>query len=42
VPDYAIGDVGTTLYTIVNDQWLPSEAWQQEIAPDWHGKAQLE
>ena len=42
VPDYAIGDVGTTLYSIANNQWQPSEAWQQEIAPDWHGKSHAE
>lgn len=42
VPDYAIGDVGTTIYKIADDQWQPSETWQQEIAPDWHGKTQTE
>lgn len=42
VPDYAIGDVGTTLYSIGNNQWQPSEAWQQEIAPDWQGKTPTE
>jgi len=42
VPDYVIGDVGTSLYSISNNQWQLSEAWQQEIAPDWHGKTQTE
>lgn len=42
VPDYAIGDVGTTIYTLVQDQWQPSVAWQQEIAPAWHGWTQPE
>lgn len=42
VPDFAIGDVGTTLYSIANDQWLPSESWQQEIARDWNGKTQAD
>lgn len=37
VPDYAIGDVGTTLYRVVADEWQPMEAWSGEIAPDWQG-----
>lgn len=36
-PDYVIGDVGTTLYTIENGIWQPWQAWQNEIAPDWAG-----
>ena len=42
VPDFAIGDVGTTLYSIADGQWQPSEAWQQEIAPNWRGKSHAE
>jgi len=38
VPDYAIGDVGTTLYEIHNNEWQPWEAWEEEIAPDWAGR----
>lgn len=34
-PDYAIGDVGTTIYEITADDWHPWQAWSQEIAPDW-------
>jgi hypothetical protein len=41
VPDYAIGDVGTTIFTIADDQWQPSEDWQQAIAVDWRGKTQM-
>ncbi len=37
VPDYAIGDVGTTLYEIQNDKWRAWRAWEEEIAPDWAG-----
>lgn len=37
VPDYAIGDVGTTLYRVAADEWQPMEAWSREIAPDWQG-----
>lgn len=37
VPDYAIGDVGTTVYEISGDKWHPWTAWAEEIAPDWQG-----
>jgi sucrose-6F-phosphate phosphohydrolase len=36
-PDYAIGDVGTTLYRITNGDWQLSDAWSDEIGRDWHG-----
>ncbi len=36
-PDYAIGDVGTTLYEVGKSEWDPSEGWQQEISQDWKG-----
>ena len=38
VPDYAIGDVGTTIYRVQGDEWHAWEAWEQEIAPDWKGR----
>jgi len=37
VPDYAIGDVGTTLYGIRDGQWYPWKSWEEEIAVDWAG-----
>lgn len=37
VPQYAIGDVGTTVYEISGDKWHPWQAWADEIAPDWQG-----
>lgn len=38
-PDYAIGDVGTTIYSVgVKEAWEPIPQWEQEIAPDWNGK----
>ncbi len=37
VPDYAIGDVGTTIYQINEGQWAAWEEWSEEIAPDWNG-----
>lgn len=38
-PDYAIGDVGTTIYEIKNNNWASWQAWQDEIAPDWNNHA---
>lgn len=38
VPDYAIGDVGTTLYEVQHDEWQPRKDWEEEIAPDWAGR----
>ena len=35
VPDYAIGDVGTTLYRIINGNWHLSDDWSAEIGQDW-------
>jgi HAD superfamily hydrolase (TIGR01484 family) len=37
VPRTVIGDVGTTIYTIEEGQWLPWDEWSREIAPDWNG-----
>lgn len=37
IPDHVIGDVGTSIYTIENDQWLLWDRWQQEIGVSWHG-----
>jgi HAD superfamily hydrolase (TIGR01484 family) len=35
VPDWAIGDVGTTLYRIINGYWQLSDDWCAEIGQDW-------
>jgi len=35
-PHYAIGDVGTTLYHVTDDEWLPVEDWATHIGEDWH------
>lgn len=42
LPDFAIGDVGTTLYTIEGARWRPWDAWREEIAPDWGGLGHAE
>ena len=40
LPDYAIGDVGTTIYEISGGSWKPWEKWFEEIAKDWKGLGQ--
>jgi sucrose-6-phosphatase len=37
LPDYAIGDVGTTIYELLGSNWNPWESWFDEIAKDWKG-----
>lgn len=37
MPDYAIGDVGTTLYRVINGNWQLSHDWSDEIGRDWKG-----
>lgn len=37
VPDWVVGDVGTTIYRVEADRWLPWRSWQEEIAPSWRG-----
>jgi sucrose-6F-phosphate phosphohydrolase len=39
VPDFAIGDVGTTIYESENGRWRPWHDWHEEIAPDWNGRS---
>ncbi len=42
-PNYAIGDVGTTIYAIDTDgNWQPWPDWHTEIAPNWNGKTREE
>jgi sucrose-6F-phosphate phosphohydrolase len=38
VPDFAIGDVGTSIYHIDNQDWQLMPAWQAEIAAAWQGR----
>lgn len=37
LPDYAVGDVGTTIYELTGNNWSPWDAWFEEIAKDWNG-----
>ncbi|HHH36442.1 MAG TPA: HAD-IIB family hydrolase [Gammaproteobacteria bacterium] len=38
VPDFAVGDVGTTIYAVKGGVWQSWEAWQREIITDWRGR----
>lgn len=35
VPDYAVGDVGTSIYEIHGGDWSPLPEWTEHIASDW-------
>ncbi len=37
LPDWVIGDVGTTIYRVNSGEWRYWSEWEQEIAKDWHG-----
>jgi sucrose-6F-phosphate phosphohydrolase len=37
VPDYIIGDVGSTIYQRNSDHWTIWQSWEDEISPDWSG-----
>lgn len=37
LPDWIIGDVGTTLYRHSGNGWLPWQAWEEHIGRDWPG-----
>lgn len=37
VPDFAIGDVGTTLYRVTNGKWEMTASWSRHIGKDWKG-----
>lgn len=34
-PNFAVADVGATIYLCPGDAWEPWEAWSEHIAPDW-------
>jgi hypothetical protein len=38
LPDYAVCDVGTTIYEISGNRWQAWNSWQEEIQADWQGK----
>ena len=36
-PDFAIADVGATIYRIGSSGWRQWDEWDAQIEPDWHG-----
>jgi sucrose-6-phosphatase len=43
VPDFVVGDVGTTIYRVAEEQaWKRLTAWEAEFASDWAGKTHAE
>lgn len=37
IPDYVIGDVGTSLYRVEDHDWVLDPGWQNLIGADWAG-----
>lgn len=37
MPDFAIADVGTTIYRIGSPDWRQWDEWDAQVAPDWQG-----
>ncbi|MGZ8165767.1 MAG: HAD-IIB family hydrolase [Methylobacter sp.] len=37
-PDFVIGDVGTSIYTLTAGVWRDWPQWAEEIAPAWQGR----
>ncbi|NKN31759.1 HAD-IIB family hydrolase [Marichromatium bheemlicum] len=37
MPDYVVGDVGTSIHAINAGHWQPLPEWQQRIGADWDG-----
>jgi len=42
VPDFAVGDVGTTIYTPAENDWQEMTVWQEIIGKDWQGSSHAE
>jgi hypothetical protein len=42
LPDFVLGDVGSTLYACHGWDWRHWEAWEAHIAPDWAGRKREE
>ncbi|MGB5306292.1 MAG: HAD-IIB family hydrolase [Gammaproteobacteria bacterium] len=40
VPDFVVGDVGTTIYRVGSEQaWTQLTPWEEEFASDWAGRS---
>ncbi len=35
-PDFAIGDVGTSIYSVAEGAWAPWQSWHDTLAAEWH------
>ncbi|MCB1754012.1 MAG: HAD-IIB family hydrolase [Gammaproteobacteria bacterium] len=42
LPDFVIGDVGSSIYDLRDGQWTLWPDWQKEIAPDWRSLEQAD
>jgi len=42
VPHYAIGDVGTSLYHVIDGQWQHDQSWDNELGKDWNAASRAE
>lgn len=42
LPRFAVGDVGTTIYSVAAAGWTPWPQWAARIAPDWNGRSRDE
>ncbi|MGR9085802.1 MAG: HAD-IIB family hydrolase [Gammaproteobacteria bacterium] len=42
MPDWVIGDVGTTIYRIQAGEWRHWTEWEDDIARDWRGSKSIE
>lgn len=41
-PDFAVADVGSTIYLTGTDPWTPWAEWSEHLAPDWAGLASMD
>ncbi len=42
IPDYVIGDVGTSIYEVGSNTWQKNIHWHENIASDWQGYSNTE
>jgi len=38
-PDFVVADVGSTIYQVVNNNWIHLDKWDSEISCDWNNKS---
>lgn len=42
IPDFVLGDVGSTIYACESENWQRWAAWETHITPDWKGRTHAE